>query len=110
MNFKHCSKEPSLYCKENDQELLIVVVYVDDLLVTGSSLTSIQNFKREMAAKFEMSDLGLLTYYLGIEVLQGNDGIILKQDRYAQRILEEANMSSCNSTHVPMELNAAFSK
>ena len=60
--------------------MLIVVVYVDDLLVTGSSLASILEFKQEMAAKFEMSDLGLLTYYLGIEVLQGNGGIVLKQD------------------------------
>lgn len=48
------------------QELLVVVVYVDDLLVTGSSLRLIQEFKLEMATKFEMSDLGPLTYYLGI--------------------------------------------
>ena len=110
LNFKRCSKEPSLYRKERNQELLIVVVYVDDLLVTGSSLASILDFKQEMAAKFEMSDLGLLTYYLEIEVMQGNCGIVLKQDRYAQRILEEAKMGSCKPTHVPMELNAAFSK
>lgn len=90
--------------------LLIVVVYVDDLLVTGSSLKHILDFKREMAAKFEMSDLGKLTYYLGIEVLQYDDGIILKQDRYARKILEETGMSSCNLTHVPMEMNAMFSK
>ncbi|XP_013739990.1 uncharacterized mitochondrial protein AtMg00810-like [Brassica napus] len=63
-----------------------------------------------MAAKFEMSDIGLLTYYLGIEVLQGNGWIVLKQDRYAQRILEEAKMSTCNLTHVPMKLNTGFSK
>lgn len=60
--------------------------------------------------KFEMSDLGKLTYYLGIEVLQHSGGITLKQDRYACKILEEVGMSSCNSTHVPMEMNAQFSK
>lgn len=87
-----------------------MVVYVDDLLVTGSSLKAILEFKREMAAKFEMSDLGLLTYYLGIEVMQYEGGIILKQDRYARKILEETGMSSCNPTHVPLELNASFSK
>ena len=93
-----------------NQELLVVVVYVDDLLVTGSSLRLIQEFKLEMAEKFEMSDLGLLTYYLGIEVCQYDGGIILKQDRYAHRILEETGMSSCNMTHCPMEMNAKFSK
>ena len=69
LSFQRCSNEPSLYRKETQQELLIVVVYVDDLLVTGSSLRAILEFKREMAMKFEMSDLGKLTYYLGIEVL-----------------------------------------
>ena len=70
LNFRRCSKEPSLYRKEDNNELLIVVVYVDDLLVTGSSLKALLEFKQEMANKFEMSDLGKLTYYLGIEVLQ----------------------------------------
>lgn len=55
-----------------------MVVYVDDLLVTGPSLKSILDFKAEMASKFEMSDLGRLTYYLGIEVVQHDKGIILK--------------------------------
>lgn len=86
------------------------MVYVDDLLVAGSSLHAILEFKNEMGAKFEMSDLGKLTYYLGIEVLQYDGGIILKQDRYARRILEESGMSSCNLTHVPLEQNAQFSK
>ncbi|XP_022564488.1 uncharacterized mitochondrial protein AtMg00810-like [Brassica napus] len=63
-----------------------------------------------MATKFEMSDLGKLTYYLGIEVLQSDEGITLKQDRYARKILEETRMSLCNLTHVPMEMNAKFSK
>ena len=110
LRFTRCSKEPSLYRKEESREVLVVVVYVDDLLVTGTSLDAILEFKREMATKFEMSDLGRLTYYLGIEVIQYEEGILLKQDRYARKILEETGMSSCNPTHVPLELNAMFSK
>ena len=90
--------------------MLVAVVYVDDLLVTGSSDKDIIEFKQEMASKFEMSDLGKLTYYLGIEVVQYEGGIILKQDKYARKILEETGMSLCNLTHVPLELNATFSK
>lgn len=85
-------------------------MYVDDLLVTGSSLTSILEFKKRMATKFEMSDLGLLTYYLGIEVRQIEFGIILKQERYAKKILEETRMEGCNPTHVPMDMNLKLSK
>lgn len=65
---------------------------MDDLLVTGSCLQSIMNFKKEMGNKFEMSDLGKLTYYLGIEVSQLGGSIILSQNKYATKILEETSM------------------
>lgn len=58
--------------------LLVVAVYVDDLLVTGSDLSMIFEFKEEMLAKYEMSNLGRLTYFLGIEVLQHSDDITLR--------------------------------
>ena len=53
-------------------------VYVDDLLITGSESREIEKFKQQMAAEFEMSDLGLFSYYLGIEVEQHEDFITLK--------------------------------
>lgn len=108
LGFKRCSKEPSPYRKEEKKEVLIV--YVDDLLVTGYSYKLIHTFKREMSTKFEMSDLGKLTYYLGIEVNQHEGGISLSQDRYAVKILEEAGMNACNLTHIPMDVNVKFSK
>lgn len=79
--FTRCLKEPSVYRKETSEGLLVVAVYVDDLFVTGASMGSINDFKREMATKFEMSDLGLLTYYLGIEVTHHEGGITLSQKR-----------------------------
>ena len=96
--------------KESKGSVLLVAVYVEDLLVTGSSLDVIQNFKDEMATKFEMSDLGKLTYYLGIEVTQLKDGIIFHQERYANKILEEAGMSDCNMVHIPMDPSLKLSK
>lgn len=66
-----------------------MAVYVDDLLITGSDMEMISEFKQSMLKRFEMSDLGLLTYYLGIEVLQYNGGITMKQESYAKKILEE---------------------
>ena len=86
------------------------MVCVDDLLVTGSSLAMILEFKREMSRNFEMSDLGRLTYYLGIEVQQHEGYIVLSQEKYAMKILEETNISSCNMTHIPMDINVNLSK
>ncbi|KAG7599681.1 GAG-pre-integrase domain [Arabidopsis suecica] len=110
LKFIKCSKEPSLYRKTENDESLVVAVYVDDLLVTGSSLQLILEFKKGMSAQFEMSDLGKLTYYLGIEVIQYEGGIMLKQERYATKILEETGMLDCNAVHIPMDANLKLSK
>jgi hypothetical protein len=67
----------AIYCHGGKGERLIVGVYVNDLIITGSSMNNIDRFKKEMATVFRMSDLGLLTYYLGIEVHQNGKGISL---------------------------------
>lgn len=83
LRFKKCAKETSVYRKEEEDKLLIVAIYVDDLFITGNSLKAIKQFKASISEKFEMSDLGLLTYYLGIEVKRSSKGIIIKQEAYA---------------------------
>ena len=65
------------------KEELIVSVYVDDLIVTGVRAEDIDSFKCEMVAHFRMSDLGTLSYYLGIEVRQGKEALTLGQNAYA---------------------------
>jgi hypothetical protein len=64
---------------------------VDDLIVTGSNPREIERFKAEMKAKFKMSDLGLLSFYLGIEVKQ-KDKITLSQSAYTAKILTANGM------------------
>lgn len=108
LGFQRCSKEPSHNTRDDKAGLLLVCVYVDDLLVTGSKPQSIVSFKRETASKFEMSGLGRLTYYLGIEVHQHEGGITLVHDRYVRKILEETGMNACNLTHSPMDMNVVL--
>ncbi|XP_022558682.2 uncharacterized protein LOC111206341 [Brassica napus] len=110
LDFVKCSKEPSLYRKRKNHGLLLVAVYVDDLLITGSKTEMINEFKAGMSRKFDMSDLGLLTYYLGIEVFQFNGGIMLKQEGYAKKILEETKMADCNAVQSPMDAGLKLSK
>ena len=110
LGFRKCSKEPSLFRKVSKRSLVLVAVYVDDLLVTGSRVKDILEFKHEMATKFEMSDLGLLHYYLGIEVVQRKDRVVLRQERYANKILEEAGMGDCNAVHIPMDAGVKLTK
>ena len=60
-------------------------------------------FKAQMKKAFDMSDLGLLYFYLGVEVRQDASGIALRQTHYAKRILELGGMIGCNLAHTPME-------
>jgi hypothetical protein len=93
----------AIYVRRNGNMQLVVGVYVDDLIITGSDRDNIRSFKEEMAAAFKMSDLGLLHYYLSIEVNQSASGISLSQGAYTMKILERSGMIGCNLCHVPME-------
>lgn len=73
-----------MYVKREGNECLIVGVYVDDLLVTGTKVENILKFKEQMSCEFDMSDLGKLSYYIGIGVEQGHDYIELKQTSLCQ--------------------------
>lgn len=83
-----CAYEHGVYVKRNGSKSIIVGVYVDDLLVTGTDNGMIQEFKDKVSSTFEMSDMGKLSYYLGIEVKQSDDSIELKQTGYARKMLE----------------------
>ena len=88
----------------------MVGVYVDDLIITGGSQVDIDKFKLEMQSTFKMSDLGLLHYYLGLEVSQSEEGITVCQSAYAAKILETASLTGCNPTCTPMEPRLNLSK
>ena len=110
LGFLRCPYEHAVYTKKEGNENLLIAVYVDDLLVTGSSKTMIEQFKKQMNLKFEMSDLGKLSYYLGMEVKHCNGYIEIKQAGYAKKILEKAGMGECNPTKYPMDPKEKITK
>ena len=75
--FEKCEVEPTLYIKEKDGKFLIVVLYVDDVIFTGNDDCLIENFKTVMNEEFEITDMGLLKDFLGIEVEQYENGIFI---------------------------------
>jgi hypothetical protein len=79
LGFTRSTSEHAVYLCGQSDRCLVVEVYVDDLVITGSSHSDIDKFKEEMKSTFQMSDLGLLKYYLGLEVVQTEDGITLCQ-------------------------------
>ncbi|KAK1408428.1 hypothetical protein QVD17_40194 [Tagetes erecta] len=103
LKFRRCELEQSVYTRVTNNKMIVLCVYVDDLLLTGNDLSEIDHFKQQMTQNFEMADMGLLCYYLGIEVSQSEDGIAIKQSAYAKKILELAGLKECNEVKIPME-------
>ncbi|GJX71042.1 ribonuclease H-like domain, reverse transcriptase, RNA-dependent DNA polymerase [Tanacetum coccineum] len=104
LDFKKCTLEQAIYTKISKDSMLLVGVYVACWSLCGrSSKEDLQKFKSQIEEKFKMSDLGLLAYYLGIEVTQTEGGISIKQTGYANKILKEARMVDCNETKIPMD-------
>jgi hypothetical protein len=110
LGFVRSLSEPAIYTRRSNSSQLVVGVYVDDLVITGPDRREICMFKKEMAAEFKMGDLGLIQFYLGIGVRQSAEGITLSQGAYAQKILEKAGLTGCNSRVTPMETRLKLSK
>ena len=85
-------------------------MYVDDLIIIGARTKDINSFKREMAARFRMSDLDALFYYLGIEVRQEKEELTLGQSAYASKLLERSGMAECKPCVTPMEERLKLTK
>ncbi|GAB2301453.1 hypothetical protein Dimus_039376 [Dionaea muscipula] len=88
IGFSRCPHEYALYVKHNSGCVMILCVYVDDILITGNAANQIEDFKKTLIQKFEMTDLGKMSYYLGIKVEQSSDGVFLSQHSYIKKVLE----------------------
>jgi len=108
LGFQKSTGEHSVSVRGSGNDRLIVGVYVDDLVITGHS--GIVQFKAEMMKLFKMSDLGLLSYYFGLEVRQTSSGISIGQAAYAAKLLARSGMEGCNACAVPMERKLKLSK
>jgi hypothetical protein len=110
MDFVQSEHEYTMYRHSHSNDILLVGVYVDDLVITRSSLAAVEEFKEEMKRAFLMSDIGLLSFYLRIEVRQDAGDISLRQAHYAKKILEMAGMADCKAAATPMEERLRLSR
>ncbi|XP_047331555.1 uncharacterized mitochondrial protein AtMg00810-like [Impatiens glandulifera] len=91
LGFVKCSQEQVVYTRNHGEEVLIVGVYVDDLIVTRSSIKNVDEFKKKMMKELKMSDLGLLSYYF-------------------EKVLKQFAMEDCNSSKYHMEAKLQLRK
>jgi hypothetical protein len=104
LGFSKSIANPNLYIKIVQNHHVILVLYVDDLFLTGEE-PLVAHTKRELSTEFEMKDLGLVHYFLGLEVWQKPDEIFLSQSKYAIDVLHRFGMLDCKSISTPMISN-----
>jgi hypothetical protein len=110
IGFVKSLSESTLYVKLKGKNSLIISLYVDDLLVTGNDTRLIEEFKQEMMQAFEMTDLGLMTFFLGIEIKQNENDVFIYQKKYAKEILKKFQMEECKTVSTPMNQKEKLSK
>lgn len=86
----------------NNGAIIYLIVYVDDIIVTGPSTTTLQDFITNLAVRFSLKDLGALCYFLGVEVLPNTKGLFLSQKKYIEDIFCLENMSDAKPVSTPM--------
>jgi hypothetical protein len=82
-HFVHCKSDPNVYMLRTTDSLLLLVLYVDDLLITRCSTSTIAAVKRILHDRFLMMDMGLLHFFLGLEINQDAPDIKLSHAKYA---------------------------
>lgn len=104
--FQRSSNEHTLYCKTNQAgDTLVVCIYVDDIVFMSSSHSMLKEFKDDMMKNFEMSDLGAMSYFLGLEVRQDQLGIHISQKKYTEDLLKCYHMQGCKAAPTPLSEN-----
>ncbi|GKC63198.1 retrovirus-related pol polyprotein from transposon TNT 1-94 [Tanacetum coccineum] len=95
--FSKGSIDPTLFITKHGEEILLVQIYVDDIIFGSTNLKLSKRFEKLMHNKFEMSMMGELKFFLGIQIYQSPRGIFINQAKYAQEILIKHGMTSCDS-------------
>lgn len=109
--FKASRCDPSLFTFTKQSSRLFVLIYVDDIIITGSSLDLITNLIDKLNFKFALKQLGDLDYFLGIKVKKTASGsLLLSQGKYICELLAKANLSDANPINSPMVNNCKLSR
>ncbi|CAN6689823.1 unnamed protein product [Malus baccata var. baccata] len=102
MGFHMSQSDTSLFVKHDGTDIVVLLLYVDDIILTGSNKTQVQAIIQELGDVFELKDMGRLAYFLGLQVeYKANGDIFIHQSKYARDLLHKAGMDGCKPTATP---------
>ena len=98
--------DSALFLHRTNKGTILLLLYVDDMIITGDDLSGIQELNDFLSQQFEMKDLGHLSYFLGLEITHSIDELYITQAKYAFELLSRAELTNSKIVNTPVELNA----
>ncbi|GKE55849.1 putative ribonuclease H-like domain-containing protein, partial [Tanacetum coccineum] len=108
--FRRGTIDKTLFIKKDKGDILLMKVYVDDIIFRSTKKSLCTKFESLMHKKFQMSSTGELTFFLGLQVIQRDDGIFISQDKYVADLLKKFYFFSVKTARTPIETNKALLK
>ncbi|CAL1356412.1 unnamed protein product [Linum trigynum] len=105
LGMRQSLSDPSLFTQTTAAGIVVLLLYVDDMVVTGDDTHEITALKRGLQEAFHLKDLGNLSYFLGLEISRNDQGIHIGQRKYIGDLLSEHHFDDCQPVSTPMELN-----
>ena len=106
MGYTTSPYDSALFLRHTDKGTILLLLYVDDMIITGDDLSDIQELKDFLSQQFEMKDLGHLSYFLGLAITHSTDGLYITQVKYASDFLSRAGLTDSKIVDTLVELNA----
>ncbi|KAG3045216.1 hypothetical protein PC122_g24659 [Phytophthora cactorum] len=112
LGLKKCESDHCIYFKRDGQDMIFVALYVDDLVLASSSDKMLKETKQALSDRFEMTDMGQLKYFLGMEIEQdvATGKVSVRQTKFANDILEKFNMEKSNPVKTPQDPGLKLTK
>lgn len=107
--FVQSKSDYTLFSKEDAKRFLVILVYVDDLILASNCSAAISHTKEFLNLSLHMKDMGILRYFLGIQVDHCNQGLFLSQKKYVQDLLTEYGMDNSKPVKLPMDNHTKLS-
>ncbi|XP_070036612.1 uncharacterized mitochondrial protein AtMg00810-like [Nicotiana tomentosiformis] len=105
MGFQQSHFDYSLFTNKAGSDLVVILVYVDDLLITGNNPSLLSQTREGLQNQFKMKDLGELKFFLGIEFARSSEGIMMCQRKYTLELVSESGLGGAKPVGTPLELN-----
>ncbi|KAF3656122.1 Peroxisomal (S)-2-hydroxy-acid oxidase GLO4 [Capsicum annuum] len=104
-SFEQSNYDSSLFLRKTSTGCVLLLVYVDDIIITGTNFSLITSLQQQLKDSFHIKDLGTLTYFLGLEVHRDSSGVFLNQHKHTQDLISLEGLQDSSSADTPLELN-----